>query len=547
MKNIFKILLTVGLGTILYSCDYQRINTNPFEMTDQEGLMDGVAVGAKVMYMERCVFPVGTFAESTDYVNAYQVAYLLSADSWAGFIAEDNSWMSAMNNTTYYLQDAWVKTTYQWSYTECLPSWKYIKDYAAKNNAPEYFALAQILKISSWHKALETFGPIPYKHAGEMALVIPFDSEQDVYNYMFEDLKNAIAVLTPLAETGTKVLPDFDAVYGGDTAKWVKYAKSLMLRLAIRLKYVAPDTARQWAMEAYGNDVNNLIANVSEEAQMSSGAGYTFKNNIQHCAASYGEAVMSTSMYTYLNGYQDPRLSVYFTENQYFGDKNDQTADWKLTAYDGRTYAPVPTGSDKPAGTFDGASMPNFTDKTPTYWMRASEVYFLLAEAALEWSEFGNASQWYEKGVSTSFEENGIETSLVSGYLNSGKRPSDISLRGAQFAYSASAPTTTTTRFNAGNKETALEQIITQKWLALFPNGAEAWTEWRRTGYPKLNPVLANKGGAQGINVRDGIRRMVYPTSFRQSESDRENYNKALELLGGQDLATTRLWWDKKY
>lgn len=546
MKNIFKILLTVGLGTILYSCDYARINTNPFEMTEQEGMMDGVAVGAKVMYMERCVFPVGTFAESTDYVNAYQVAYLLSADSWAGYIAEDNNWYSGLNNTTYYLQDDWNKTTYQWSYTECLPAWKSIKEYSVKNNTPEYFALAQILKISSWHKALESFGPIPYQHAGEMALVIPFDREEDVYNYMFADLKAAIDVLKPLAETGNKVLAEFDAVYGGDTAKWIKYAKSLMLRLAMRLKYVAPDTARQWATEAYGNDINNLISTKADEAQMSSGAGYTFKNNIQHCAASYGEAVMSSSMYVYLDGYNDPRLSAYFTENQYYGDKNDQTADWKLTAYDGKTYAPVPCGAKKEAKTFDGASIPNFTDRTPTYWLRASEVYFLLAEAALEWSEFGSASDWYEKGVAMSFEENGIETSLVNGYLNSNKTPQAISLKSSKFSYSANAPTSTTTKFNAGNKEVALEQIITQKWLALFPNGTEAWTEWRRTGYPKLNPVDSNEGSAVGVTKEDGIRRFVYPLSFQQSDKDRENYQNALQLLGGTDKPTTRLWWDCK-
>lgn len=91
---------------------------------------------------------------------------------------------------------------------------------------PEVFALAQILKISAWHQTLETFGPIPYTHAGEMALVIPFDSEEDVYNAMFNDLKEAIELLEPLGANGDRIMADFDVVYKGDAAKWVKYARS---------------------------------------------------------------------------------------------------------------------------------------------------------------------------------------------------------------------------------------------------------------------------------------------------------------------------------
>lgn len=85
----------------------------------------------------------------------------------------------------------------------------------------------------------QAFGPIPYSHAGEMQLVIPFDSEEEVYKAMFADLKSAIEVLEPMAESGARIMANYDIVYGGDTQKWVKYANSLMLRLAMRLKYCA--------------------------------------------------------------------------------------------------------------------------------------------------------------------------------------------------------------------------------------------------------------------------------------------------------------------
>ena len=85
-----------------------------------------------------------------------------------------------------------------------------------------------------------------------------------------------------------------------------------------------------------------------------------------------------------------------------------------------------------------------------------------------------------------------------------------------------------------------------QKWIALYPNGQEAWTEWRRTGYPVLNQVKNNYGTGYGVSKEDRIRRMMYPESFYQSEQDKANYQDALSKLGGNDLPTTRLWWDCK-
>ena len=84
-----------------------------------------------------------------------------------------------------------------------------------RTETPEIFALAQILKISAWHKTLESFGPIPYTHAGEPALVIPFDSEQVAFNAMFTDLTAAIDILTVRAEQGATIVADYDAVYAG--------------------------------------------------------------------------------------------------------------------------------------------------------------------------------------------------------------------------------------------------------------------------------------------------------------------------------------------
>ena len=98
-----------------------------------------------------------TQADDTDVINEYQIAYHLSADNWSGFFGENNSngWNAGSNNTTYYLLDNWIKATYTQSYTNALDPWKKLKIASEKNGTPEVFALAQILKISAWHKTLE--------------------------------------------------------------------------------------------------------------------------------------------------------------------------------------------------------------------------------------------------------------------------------------------------------------------------------------------------------------------------------------------------------
>ena len=136
-----------------------------------------------------------------------------------------------------------------------------------------------------------------------------------------------------------------------------------------------------------------------------------------------------------------------------------------------------------------------------------------------------------------SFAENGVETSKVAAYLASGKQPA------AAFWGQVRAVSQATTQFT-GTDEQKLEKIITQKWIVLYPNGQEAWTEWRRTGYPKLHPVGQNKSGGV-ISSTEGVRRLPYPIS-KLSAQDRANIDKALILLGGANTGATKVWWDKK-
>ena len=524
--------------SLFTACDFQKVNTNEFELLPEEGLMDGISIGGPITAMQKCVFPVGTQADGTSVANRYQTAYNLAADCWSGYFGQNNNW-GGPNNLNYFLKDGWVASSYTESYSTVVPLWQDLKG-KTETQFPEVFALAQILKISAWHKATDMFGPIPYKEAGKGLITVPYDSQEEVYKAMFKELSDAIEVLTKYADNGnSKLLPNADAVYAGDVHKWVVYANSLMLRLAMRVYYADAALSKKYALQAV-NHSYGVMKTKDDEAKMERGASLEFKNNLDVLINQYNECRMGSSMLAYLGGYQDPRLPKYF---------NTSTVSQAVTVGTYGKYSGVPTGHDVSSNdAFRDSSRPAITSTTPTYWMRASEVYFLLAEAALHgFAVGGTAESLYEKGIEMSFEENGIASSEVADYMSSGLKPSAYSFHLTNPGVNVDVPAVTqaTTEWS-GTDEEKLEKIMIQKWIALYPNGQEAWTEYRRTGYPKLHSVVTNYSNGE-IDSEVGIRRMRFPTNKSTSAEDIANLESARKLLrGGLDKAGTRLWWDNK-
>ena len=173
--------------------------------------------------------------------------------------------------------------------------------------------------------------------------------------------------------------------------------------------------------------------------------------------------------------------------------------------------------------------------------MTAAESWFLKAEAAVRgWNGAGDAKTDYETGINTSFQQWGVSagaylsdnTSMQAPYVDP-KNPvnNDTALSKITIQWD---PT-------AGN-ETKLEKIITQKWIAMFPDGQEAWADYRRTGYPRLFPVVNNTSGGT-ISTEIQVRRLAYPQS--EYTSNGAAVQSAVQsLLNGPDNGGTRLWWD---
>lgn len=542
--NIYKYVSSLFLSTaLLASCgNFEEINTNKQGVTPEQAEGDGVASGGFIQTLQRSVVPVGTAANKTDIINVYQTAYHIGQDDWAGYFGQNADWKGGRNHTTYSLVNDWVKESYKQSYTQAFSPWLSIKNSPAAKLNPENFALAQVLKVAVWHKATDIFGPIPYTKAGEGLLNTPYDSQEVVYMSMLSDLEKAIEALTSFEEQGGKLFPNYDLVYGGNTTNWVKFANSLMLRLAMRMRYVAPAEAKKYAEMAVNHRIG-VMTGKEDGASISVAHGLQFENPIERTAGQYAETRMGTPAFSYMAGYEDPRLPKYFrtTKHPYA-----VSLPWA-----GGSYFPIPVGfgirqDEKREESVYFCSLPNIERTTPVHWLLTSEVLFLRAEGALfGWNMGGTAENFYTQGIQMSFEENGVPASKAALYIGSGLKPVDVDMTKLNRVRTTIQAVSTATVEFVGTQEQKLEKIMIQKWIALYPNGQEAWSEWRRTGYPKLHTPLKNTSNGE-VNSKQGIRRMHYSIQTARSEEEQAVYDEAVKLLGGPDSPATKLWWDKK-
>ncbi|MGI9552670.1 MAG: SusD/RagB family nutrient-binding outer membrane lipoprotein, partial [Aurantibacter sp.] len=245
---------------------------------------------------------------------------------------------------------------------------------------------------------------------------------------------------------------------------------------------------------------------------------------------------MSATMESVLKGYDDPRMPIYFSPAL------DGDSDGDGIPYEGlrNGQSKVELGNNKNPGHSDLGSLflpDNLGGNARIVVIRSGEVYLLRAEGALEgWNMGGSAQELYEEGIKQSITEwTGTDG---GGYATSANVPvaiGDVS--------NTPALTDIPVAFDTGgSKERQLEQIITQKWLALYPDGWEAWAELRRTGYPKQYDRLFSEN--LNVGVSDIMRRMKYVTS--EYTVNTAATEAAVGTLGGADLGSTKLWWDKK-
>jgi len=352
--------------------------------------------------------------------------------------------------------------------------------------------VAQTMKAYSMLLLTDLYGNVPFSEAlqGAVNIAPVYDSQATVYNGCLALLDEAMVLLNP---ANGDLDSSQDIIYGGDVSKWRKFAASLKFRALMRMS--AKDL-RAGEMLALVNS-GMLFSSSDDEAKLVYLSAAPNANPIYETVVfgTRGEWKVNSEIVDRMSGSNDNRLPVVaqVNDNDEYRGKPSGIADVPSNEY---SYANV-----SPLGEF------YLAPELPAVFLSYTELQFLLAEAAKKGYINGGdtaASSYYQAGIASSFADN--DGASMGGY------------------YSGAVV------YTSGN---ALEQIATQKWLGLYGQGMEAWTEWRRTGYPMLTPA---EDGA----INEIPSRYRYPVI--EQSLNAANYSDAANAMGGDNL-TSPVWW----
>lgn len=528
-RNFHSLAGVIALGLMTLSCtgNYLDINTNPYEVNREQTLTDGYATAAAIAAM-------GGAVVSTD-VNTAQFTDCLLGGPMGGYYSTTGAFEKTIDN--YNATDDWTRVLL--ASDRIIPTlYSNLSELKSITDDPVTLSIATIIKVTAMLRVTDTYGPIPYSQIGHGGkITVAYDSQEKVYDTMFAELDDCIKTLTENRLSGIPATAD--PVYDGTAVKWCKFANSLKLRMAMRIVYAAPEKAKKYAEEAVNHEIG-VMADNSDNAALQKVA-FGDKGNPLYTAIKYnqptgsvtgGDTHAAADIICYMNGYNDPRRAKYFIKSE----------------FDGIDYAGIRISIEKPSLNSVGRkySGVNVTTEDPLVWMNAAEVAFLKAEAKAVFGfnmGTGTAEEFYNEGIKLSFEQFGL-----SGYAeyaeDNENKPATYSDPAGLNSYAGVLSAITVKWNDAAPAAEKQERIMIQKWIANFNNGIEAWSDHRRTGYPKFFPATdaGNKSGGSVTN-EFGARRMVYPLA--EYSNNGENVNAAVaSYLNGPDKMGTRLWWD---
>lgn len=574
----------VSLGAFTGCYDLDDLSRNPYQIEDERESGNITEIEDDTKYADINVTYAVSAADSakcrTDlaeapatfrqylyqgYYNDYQITTNLSHDIYAGYVA--NNQPKHQNSTpTYGYADGWSGQRWKHFYTERSSEYRKLLQAFKFNPTPgRYKNMFYITRIYYVFLALantDTYGAMPFKvyaQAREPELnYVPYETQEEVYDAMFRMLEQAVDSIKPF-DAGQYKIDQDDICYFGDAQKWCRFANTLRLRMALRISNIDPARAQQEAMAAMSNQYGLMQSNadnfqtVPKHAPVNMGgedAGGD-ENPLAMCSVAYnGESVLSWDMenlyrtqstgggtYTIKQGRNgsitkiiDPRCMVCW----YRGNMTKQS----LTAgeeslredftgchrgsndisMDILKYSLTRTKLGGESKQLDPKWWFNYA--RPTVWLGYAESLFLQAEAALRgWGGAGDVESLFRQGIQASMDYYMIDAAESQSYIEG-----LVALNDGTFI--------------SGDRERILEAIITQKWLAVFPNGNEGWAEYRRTDYPALENPLANNSGGD-VPMGKLIKRILYPNSENTNGYFTENPDLQAANSQGQ-----RLWWD---
>ena len=372
-------------------------------------------------------------------------------------------------------------------------------------------AAVEVLEVYTWSVLVNTFGDIPYSEALNPENVLPkFDDDATIYADLFVRLDKAIGMFDVTAAG----LGSGDLYYNGNVANWVKFANSLKLRMGMMVADADAAKAKS-VVEAAASKVFTSNADNAKINYLSA-APNTNQLWVSLVQSGRADFVGANTLIDRMNATSDPRLNEYF--------KPVGTT----TTFKGGTYGAP--------NSYANNSAPNSrleNTQLPGILISWAEVEFLLAEAVERgFAVGGTAMSHYNAGVTASILEWAAYPAVTSPSYSApftGYNDTNPTALAEATAFLAQPEVNYATA-----PGTYKQKIGNQKWIALYGQPTQAWTEWRRLDAPNLvKPALA---------ISEIPLRLPYPST--EANLNTTNYDAAAAAIGG-DVVTTKVFWDK--
>lgn len=420
---------------------------------------------------------------------------------WMGYLGRN---IYSNEGDDYTIQPSMYNNNWKALYNDALLNAQRMVELSApggKTPHSNYEGIGLVLRSLVFSVLTDLYGPIPYSQAlkgtAQQPVYTPaYDTQEAVYAGLLADLKTANEKLQVAASGGAPIVAGADILYAGDILKWKKFANSLRLRLANRQAAKKPVESRQIINEILNDPATYpVFTGNADNARVVHTANRPSNNEWHETMVQGGRTDWNVgkTLIDKLNALNDTRVAVYaqpLSSGAYVGIPNG-LPDAVATTY---------LNSTSKIGTaFLAASAPSVI-------MTYSELQFILAEAVLDGdAATGSAQTFFQNGITASFAQHGA--TLPASYIT-----------------------------NLGPVTRAL--VFDQKYIALYGQGIEAWTEYRRTGLP----VLPAKD-TRAVFVNNAVlpTRLPYPTS--EQSLNAAEYAKGVELIGGTNNALAKLWW----
>ncbi len=408
-------------------------------------------------------------------------------------------------------------------------------------------SIVRIWKAQTLMVMVDTYSDIAYFDIGLAAIggaeyfYPPYNDDEAIYEDLYKELTEAIDNLNPSGDfVSADLFYGANAYYpSGDAAaqvaKWKKLGNSLLLRLGMRYSKKDPTKAASIVSEAFSGGV--MTSNEDNAFVVYDGTNFTnFANgNLVNNQPRFYYA--AEPFVDHLKATNDPRSKYIIATFEEPG--NPLATEVPDVALENQFGVPVGVlAADLSLPQYRGVKGQGYnysqmnvnvvaSQNAPTFWITYAQTSLLLAEAAYRGWISGDAQQYYEAGVKADMDIMALyvsETGSSYGPISSEDQDAFLAQDGVAY-----------------NADDALELINTQYWVACIRNGAEAWANFRRTYLPALDRNDANDNLL--ANGGDGyVHRFTYPDA--ELSENKENYQAAVQAIGGTDDNVTRVFWD---